>query len=93
MNVAQHQEQRREAIERALGTRAIGRLVDIGTGTGRMIELFGPLAAQAIGTPATVIAGGGATLAIVGVWLVAFPSLRRIDRFEELHPDPIASTA
>jgi len=26
-----------------------GRLVDIGTGTGRMIELFGPRAAQAIG--------------------------------------------
>ena len=29
------------AIGRALGGPAIGRLVDIGTGTGRMIELFG----------------------------------------------------
>ena len=37
------------AIERALGDRGLGRLVDIGTGTGRMIELFGPRAAQAIG--------------------------------------------
>ena len=30
-----------QAIERALGERPLGRLVDIGTGTGRMIELFG----------------------------------------------------
>jgi len=37
------------AIERALGKRAIGRLVDIGTGTGRMIELFGPRSAHSIG--------------------------------------------
>ena len=32
------------AIDRALGERPLGRLVDIGTGTGRMIELFGPRA-------------------------------------------------
>jgi ArsR family transcriptional regulator len=37
------------AIDRALGSRPLGRLVDIGTGTGRMIELFGPRASQAIG--------------------------------------------
>ncbi len=45
------------AIERALDKTSLGRLVDIGTGTGRMIELFGPFdgaqdrprAAQAIG--------------------------------------------
>ena len=36
-------------IDRALGNRQLGRLVDIGTGTGRMIELFGPRAAHAIG--------------------------------------------
>src|SRR4030095_10406507 len=30
------------AIDRALGRHQLGRLVDIGTGTGRMIELFGP---------------------------------------------------
>src|ERR1043165_9068574 len=36
------------AIGRALGGAAIGRLVDIGTGTGRMIELFGPAAARAL---------------------------------------------
>lgn len=38
-----------QAIERALDERSLGRLVDIGTGTGRMIELLGPKAAQAIG--------------------------------------------
>lgn len=38
-----------QAIEAALGTEPIGRLVDIGTGTGRMIELFAPRAASAIG--------------------------------------------
>jgi len=37
------------AIDRALGRRSLGRLVDIGTGTGRMIELFGPRSAEAIG--------------------------------------------
>ena len=38
-----------QAIEAALGGESIGRLVDIGTGTGRMIELFGPRADSAIG--------------------------------------------
>jgi ArsR family transcriptional regulator len=38
-----------QAIDRALGKRPLGRLVDVGTGTGRMIELFGPRASQAIG--------------------------------------------
>ncbi|WP_246166355.1 ArsR/SmtB family transcription factor [Sphingomonas sinipercae] len=37
------------AIDGALADRRLGRLVDIGTGTGRMIELFGPRAEQAIG--------------------------------------------
>jgi ArsR family transcriptional regulator len=37
------------AISRALGHRSFGTLVDIGTGTGRMIELFGPRASEAIG--------------------------------------------
>ncbi|MGE0178315.1 MAG: ArsR/SmtB family transcription factor [Sphingomonas sp.] len=37
------------AIARALGDGAIGRLIDIGTGTGRMIELFAPAADHALG--------------------------------------------
>ncbi len=37
------------AIARALGKGEIGRLVDIGTGTGRMIELFGQDARHALG--------------------------------------------
>jgi ubiquinone/menaquinone biosynthesis C-methylase UbiE len=37
------------AIARALGDRPVGRLVDIGTGTGRMLELFGREARGALG--------------------------------------------
>lgn len=37
------------AIARSLGERSVGRLVDIGTGTGRMIELFGRDAQSALG--------------------------------------------
>lgn len=37
------------AIAKALGDQPIGRLLDIGTGTGRMIELLGPSASQALG--------------------------------------------
>jgi len=37
------------AIGRALAGKPIGRLVDVGTGTGRMLELFGPAAEQALG--------------------------------------------
>jgi ubiquinone/menaquinone biosynthesis C-methylase UbiE/DNA-binding transcriptional ArsR family regulator len=37
------------AIKAALGDQPVGRLLDIGTGTGRMIELLGPSASQALG--------------------------------------------
>jgi ArsR family transcriptional regulator len=37
------------AVGRALADQAVGRLVDIGTGTGRMIELFGRDAVHALG--------------------------------------------
>jgi hypothetical protein len=42
------------------------------------------MAAQAFGVTATVVGGGVATLGVVGIWWIAFPALRRIDRFEEL---------
>jgi len=47
LHVAESEVER--AIDRALGHRPLGRLVDIGTGTGRMIELFAPRATEAIG--------------------------------------------
>jgi ArsR family transcriptional regulator len=47
LHVAESEVER--AIDKALGRRPLGRLVDVGTGTGRMIELFGPRASQAIG--------------------------------------------
>ena len=37
------------AMVKALGDGRLGTLIDIGTGTGRMIELFGPRADQALG--------------------------------------------
>jgi ubiquinone/menaquinone biosynthesis C-methylase UbiE/DNA-binding transcriptional ArsR family regulator len=37
------------AMQRLLGDAPLGRLVDIGTGTGRMIELFAPRAKTALG--------------------------------------------
>ncbi|MFM2077839.1 MAG: hypothetical protein RJA49_1729 [Actinomycetota bacterium] len=42
------------------------------------------LVGQAIGVPLTVIGGGIATMAIVGIWWVAFPQLRNVDRFDDL---------
>lgn len=37
-----------------------------------------------VGTPATVIGGGVATMGIAAIWWIAFPSLRNINRFEDL---------
>ena len=39
-----------------------------------------------VGTPTTVIAGGIATLGIVGAYWYKFPTLRDVDTFEELEP-------
>jgi len=47
LHVAESEVER--AIDRALPRQSLGRLVDVGTGTGRMIELFGPRSSQAIG--------------------------------------------
>ena len=41
-------------------------------------------AASLVGVPATVVGGGIATIGIVGFFWSRFPTLRRIDRFEEL---------
>ena len=55
------------------------------------------IVAQLAGTPATVIGGGVATVVVVGAWWTLFPSLRDVDRFEDLDPDapdaPDASAA
>lgn len=42
------------AIGRVLGDRPVGRLLDIGTGTGRMIELLGPAANDSLGIDRSV---------------------------------------
>ena len=43
------EEQVEAAMARMMGTGGIGRLIDIGTGTGRMLELFGRAADHALG--------------------------------------------
>jgi MFS family permease len=45
------------------------------------------VAAQAFGTQTAVIGGGVATVGIVALFSIFFPSLRRVDRFEELDPN------
>lgn len=45
--ISEHQVE--DAMGAMLGARPVGRLVDLGTGTGRMLELFGASAARAIG--------------------------------------------
>lgn len=42
------------AIQRALAARSLGTLIDIGTGTGRMIELLGPTAKGSLGVDRSV---------------------------------------
>ncbi|MCU0309840.1 MAG: MFS transporter [Acidimicrobiales bacterium] len=49
------------------------------------------VAGALLGTAAAVVTGGAATLVVVGIWMLAFPALRRIDRFSDLRttpPDP-----
>ncbi len=50
-------------------------------------------AAALFGTPFAVVSGGVATLAVVGIWAVLFPSLRRIDRFRDLEPSVTSEPA
>ncbi len=43
--------------------------------------------ASLFGLVGAVMIGGFGTLAVVGIWAVFFPALRKIDRFDELNPD------
>jgi MFS family permease len=45
------------------------------------------VASQAFGAPAAVVGGGVATVGIVGLFWLIFPSLRKIDRFSDLQRD------
>jgi predicted MFS family arabinose efflux permease len=47
-------------------------------------------AAALLGTVPAVVAGGVATIVIALVWRELFPSLTRLDRLEELQPEPAA---
>ena len=43
--------------------------------------------AALLGVAGAVVFGGVGTLAVVAIWWLAFPELRRIDRFTEVSPD------
>ena len=45
------------------------------------------VAGAVLGVAGAVVFGGVGALAVVAVWWVAFPELRRIDRFAEVRPD------
>ena len=42
--------------------------------------------ARMIGTVPAIVVGGAASIAVAGIWALAFPALRRIDRFEDIEP-------
>jgi MFS family permease len=42
------------------------------------------VAGQAVGSAWAVAGGGVATLIVVGIWWLAFPALRNVDRFEDI---------
>jgi MFS family permease len=46
------------------------------------------VAAAVLGVGPAVVLGGGVTLGVVGIWSVAFPTLRDIDRFQDIAPEP-----
>ncbi len=42
--------------------------------------------ARFIGTVPAILVGGVASIAVAGIWCLAFPALRKIDRFEDIEP-------
>ncbi|MFV1992160.1 MAG: hypothetical protein ACC652_15615, partial [Acidimicrobiales bacterium] len=45
------------------------------------------VAASFLGLVGAVLFGGFGTLAIVGIWWVAFPALRKINQFGDIRPE------
>jgi len=48
-------------------------------------------AAALIGAVPAVVLGGAASIAVAVVWAWRFPELRRIDRFDDLGPEPVSA--
>jgi hypothetical protein len=49
--------------------------------------------AALVGTVTSVVAGGGATIALALAWTRLFPSLARMGRLEDVRPEPAATLA
>src|SRR5262249_61079603 len=81
------------ALSRLLRPRALrGRVggverVFLGASNGRGAFESG-VAAALIGAVPAVVLGGAASIGVAVVWAWRFPELRRIDRFDELSPEP-----
>jgi ArsR family transcriptional regulator len=81
------------AIVRALGDKPLGRLLDIGTGTGRMIELLGPEAEKATGIDRSPEMLRMARAKIEGLQSKGLPAeLRQGDMYALPLPDEAADT-
>ncbi len=78
------------AMAAALGEGSLGTLVDIGTGTGRMLELFGPRSAQALGIDRS---SEMLRLARAKLADLAHAELRQADLYALPLPDGAADTA
>jgi MFS family permease len=57
-------------------------------GSNELGSLESGLTASWFGLAPAVVIGGLGTLAVVGLWMLWFPSLRNVDRFEEVRADP-----
>lgn len=57
-------------------------------GSNELGALESGLTAAWFGLVTAVVLGGIGTLVVVGISMVAFPALRRVDRFEDLRPTP-----
>ena len=49
--------------------------------------------AEWLGAVPSGVIGGAGTLAVVLVWALGFPGLGRVDRLEDVHPEPEAEAA
>jgi MFS family permease len=56
-------------------------------------EFESGLLAEWLGTVPSVVFGGLGTLAVVLLWAWRFPALARVDRLEEVRPDPLLATS
>ncbi|MEL6982116.1 MAG: hypothetical protein AAFO29_06805, partial [Actinomycetota bacterium] len=58
-----------------------------------ILALESGLTAAWFGLVVAVVLGGVGTLAVVGVGMLAFPALRKVDRFEDVRPASLSDSS